>query len=378
MFIEVCAVGAIAASFGWVYTRRSRREYFEMFRRARLFCRRGEILGAEKKAILENISEGVVTCDKEGRITYLNGRAQGFLSLHNSSILSRKIGEVFATTESEIFQEIGKLIVQMQTCGERVSVHLVKFHLEVVALPAMDDRGICLIIKDLSNHQKIVEMGKEFIANASHELRTPITIIRGFAETLLDLREISEEMFESIMNKIIRNCERMQVLVKNLLTLADLDSTGVQMKECELISMVDAVCYTLLSVSPDAHIEQLHNEDQVKIWADSSLLELALFNLLKNAVKYSEGSAQIKITVIGSEETVEIQVEDRGIGMKESELQKIFERFYTVDKSHSRQMGGAGLGLSIVKTIIDQHHGKVWASSKFGIGTTFYIVLPRL
>ena len=185
-------------------------------------------------------------------------------------------------------------------------------------------------------------------------------------------------MFESIIGKIIRNCERIQVLVKNLLTLADLDSvSGVEMKECDLIDIVDDSCHTLLNIHPEAHIEQLQNDDNVHVWGDVGLLELAIFNLLKNAVKYSEGPAKIKITIDACEESVEVRIQDEGIGIDKPELKKIFDRFYTVDKSHSRALGGAGLGLSIVKTIIDKHDGKIWATSQES-GTTFHIFLNRM
>ncbi len=383
MFVELGMAVSLIGFGGWLYLRPLKKSLGEISDRAKLFSLRGEILFAEKKAILENIDEGIITCDREGRISFLNTRAQLLLGLKNSSILSKKILEVIATSDNQIFKEIGKLVTQVLDQEGRARTFLASnetnmTHLEIVVVPSQDQHGLSIILKDRSNQQKMIEMGKEFIANASHELRTPITIIRGFAETLIDLREISEEMFDSIMGKIIRNCERMEVLVKNLLTLADLDSTRVQMKESELISIIDDVCYTLLNVSPEAEIEQLHNKDQVDIWGDPSLLELAIFNLLKNAVKYSESSAKITITVDAREESVQINVQDQGIGIAESELTKIFDRFYTVDKSHSRKMGGAGLGLAIVKTVIEQHQGKIWATSQVGVGTTFHILLPRL
>ncbi len=376
MIVEFAAVIGLAGFGGWLYLRPLKRSYGEAVDRAKLFSLRGEVLFAEKRVILENIDEGVITCDREERITFLNRRAQALLGLKSSSILSKKITEVAASTDNQALREVGVLVNQAR--AERGRVRTFVNHLEMVVVLSEDDHGLSIILKDHSNQQKMIEMGKDFIANASHELRTPITIIRGFAETLLDLKEISEEMFDSIMGKIIRNCERMEVLVKNLLTLADLDSTGVQMKECELISIIDEACYTLVNVSPETDIEQLHNADQVDIWGDPSLLELAIFNLLKNAVKYSEAPAKITITVDAGEDSVQIKVQDRGMGIAESELTKIFDRFYTVDKSHSRKMGGAGLGLAIVKTVIEQHQGKIWATSQLGLGTTFHILLPRL
>lgn len=367
-----------------IYLRPLRKNFFEMTDRAKLFSRRGEVLAAEKKAILESIEEGVLTCDREGRITYLNSHAQTLLKLQNTSILSKKLDEVAASVESQLFFEMQRLFQRAKAEGERTRSLIAlekdgKVSLEMLAVPYAEGHGTCIVLRDRSNQKRMVEMGKEFIANASHELRTPITIIRGFAETLQDLQEISEEMFNSILGKIIRNCERMEILVKNLLTLADLDaSSSLSMKECDLLSVVGSACYTMLNLAPKTHIEQLQNVDEAPILADGSMLELAIFNLLKNAVKYSPPPAQIKITILASEEVVEVQIEDQGMGIPEEEVSKIFDRFYTVDKSHSRQLGGAGLGLSIVKTIIDKHDGKIWATSNIGIGTTFHILLPRI
>lgn len=377
------ALAAVTIGASVFYVLPLRKRFFEISGRERVFARRGEVLCAEKHVILENIDSGVITCDRDGRITYINQQARVLLHLKNLSILSKKVKEIAPLLDSDLFYEIDKLVDQVFEQKERTRALITldekeKAALELVAAPIDEGHGICIILKDRSNHHKVIEMGKEFIANASHELRTPITIIRGFAETLRDLPEISEEMFESVMGKIIRNCERIQVLVKNLLTLADLDSpSGVEMKECDLIDIVDDSCHTLLNIFPDAHIEQLQNDDHVRVWGDVGLLELAIFNLLKNAVKYSEGSAKIKITIDAGEESVEIRIQDQGIGIKKSELKKIFDRFYTVDKSHSRALGGAGLGLSIVKTIIEKHDGKIWATSE-DTGSTFHIFLSRI
>ena len=333
---------------------------------------------------MENLDEGIITLDREGRITYVNSRAQVLLKLKNVSILSKTVQEVVGQIEGLLAGEVERLIYEVKTRKERVRSFVTlneinKIYLEVVVIPSEDDHGFVILLQDRSNEQKMIAMGKEFIANASHELRTPVTIIRGFAETLKDLPEVSEEMFDSILEKIIRNCERMEVLVKNLLTLADLDNTSqCNMKECDLISIVETACQTLLNVYPCIQIEQLQNQDEVLLWGDAGLLELAFFNLLKNGVKYSSAPADLKITIDAGENEVEISFADQGIGIAEIELTKIFDRFYTVDKTHSRKLGGAGLGLSIVKIIVEKHEGKIWATSQLGVGSTFHILFPRI
>ena len=220
-------------------------------------------------------------------------------------------------------------------------------------------------------------MGKDFVANASHELRTPITIIRGFAETLQDLPEISQEMLADITEKIVRNCQRMDTLVKNLLTLADIENIPeTRFKPCNLSALIDNCIHLLLSIYPDAQIHIEKNREEIFVSADSDLLELALMNLFDNAAKYSRPPAEISISLHQEGDEVKISISDRGIGIPEADLEHIFERFYTVNKAHSRRLGGAGLGLSIVKNIIDKHDGSITAESVLGKGTTFTIILP--
>jgi len=224
---------------------------------------------------------------------------------------------------------------------------------------------------------KVIEMGKDFVANASHELRTPITIIRGFAETLQDLPEISQEMLAEITEKIVRTCIRLDKLVKSLLTLADIENLSRErMQEVNLVMLAENCERTLLTAHPNAHVKLHSEEGEVLIHAEGDLIELAILNLLENAVKYSQAPAEIEMKIERMGDEVQLKVIDRGIGMAQSDLPHIFDRFYTVNKARSRKLGGAGLGLSIVKTIIDKHSGKISVDSELGKGTTFTIIFP--
>jgi two-component system phosphate regulon sensor histidine kinase PhoR len=222
-------------------------------------------------------------------------------------------------------------------------------------------------------------MGKDFVANASHELRTPITIIKGFAETLQDLSDISPSMLAEITEKIVRNCERMDLLVKNLLTLADIENMSEsRFQPCNIEHLLMSCKETLYSLHPEVKLEIHLSHKQVILPADCDLIEMALMNLLGNAVKYSSSPAQIIVEVQERPADVDIKISDKGIGISDEDQEHIFERFYTVNKSHSRKLGGAGLGLSIAKTIIEKHQGSISVASTLGKGTTFTIVLPKV
>jgi signal transduction histidine kinase len=227
--------------------------------------------------------------------------------------------------------------------------------------------------------QERLDVGRDFVANASHELRTPITIIKGFLETMRDMPEISQDLFNEILTKMLRSCERMESLVKSLLILADLENCPKGgFEDCDLVQIVDEVSYNLISLHQQATIETYLKDEKIRIWANTDLLELALRNLLENAVKYSKGLPRIVIRLEVTETSCKIRVKDEGMGIPQKDLPHLFDRFYTVDKTHSRRLGGAGLGLSIVKKIVENHKGTIKVDSKHQEWTEFVMELPLL
>ena len=384
MELVYCALAAAAMLIiASIYVRNVRQNFGEMSDRAALFAKGADLLRAEKKALLENLDEGAITVDGGGRISYINSKAMTLLGISQENILGKEYLEIGRSKTKELSVPSKKLIERVLSEKERAHSHVVvnellKMHFELIAIPIPKAEGVILLLKDCSNEQKILEVGKEFIANASHELRTPVTIIRGFAETLKDLEEVSEGMYESILEKIIRNCERMESLVKNLLTLADLENSGpLTLVPCDLIGILDECAGQILVLHPEVHIEQFYNEEEVQILGEETLLSLAFINILKNCVKYSPKPASIKVTIESKEDEVYVQIEDKGVGIPNEAWERIFDRFYTVDKTHSRKLGGAGIGLSIVKIIMDKHDAKIWVTSTPEVGTTFHMTFLK-
>ena len=224
----------------------------------------------------------------------------------------------------------------------------------------------------------MLEVGKDFIASASHELKTPITIIRGFAETLQDMKNLPQDMMDDILEKIVRNCHRMDNLVKNLLTLADIENIPLMNTQyCDLEALLQECKRVVLSIYPLASIQIQKPLGSITAEVDPGLLELAILNLLGNAVKYSQSPAQVSISMHQNPDEVQISIRDQGVGISPEDLEHIFERFYTVNKAHSRKLGGAGIGLSLVKTIVEKHEGIIQVTSAIGKGSTFTVCLPR-
>lgn len=250
-------------------------------------------------------------------------------------------------------------------------------YLDVIAAPILGQDKVALIIQDNSSNYKILDLGKDFIANASHELRTPITIIEGFAETLRDLPSVSQPMLVDMTDKIIRSCKRMNALVKNLLTLADLDNVSdIALTSCDLVALIEDCSYLLLSIHKEACIEVLQNESEIYIEANPDLLQQAIMNLFENAVKYSPSLPHITVTIKKEIDYVTLRIEDRGSGIAQEDLSQIFNRFYRVNKDRSREKGGTGLGLSIVQSILEKHKVDVTVTSDIGSGTAFSIRFP--
>lgn len=336
----------------------------------------------EKEAILESLGEGVMAVDALMNIQYINYIGAKMLGLPRKQIQGKQLAELISRIKPALLESCLRLLQTCQEKGELASDALSmtngrKVHLNLIAAPKANRKGAIIVLQDDTDHYRILEMGKDFVANASHELRTPITIIRGFAETLQDIPEITSEMLQDIIEKILRNCQRMDNLVKNLLTLADIENRSLSnLRVCNLVDLVEQCRQSLFVIHPEAIIEVTTDREEIPLFVVPDLIELAISNLLENSIKYSKPPAKIRVEISVIEDKAKIVIVDKGMGIPAADLEHIFSRFYTVNKAHSRKLGGAGLGLSIVKTVIDKHEGSITATSQLGIGTTFTIILP--
>ncbi|MBF8263886.1 MAG: phoR [Parachlamydiales bacterium] len=335
------------------------------------------------KEILESLGEGVVAVDVNGSITFANASAGKMLGLSVEILSFEKFSEIRAHRQEmavKCRQLIEKAIERSEMMIETFTVNeSPNLYFDLIAAPLAQHSGVILVLQDKTSDYEVIEMGKDFIANASHELRTPITIIRGFAETLHDLPQLSQAQTKEITEKILKTCIRLNALVKSLLILADIENLHEdQFQSVDLIAIAENCKQLLLVAQPTVKISIERKTDQALILADGDLLAMAIMNLLENAVKYSPVPAQIEMLIEPSNDQVLLSIKDRGIGIPETDLHRIFDRFYTVDKARSRKFGGTGLGLSIVKTIIQKHRGEVTVISHLGEGSTFTARLPAV
>ncbi|HEY4283644.1 MAG TPA: ATP-binding protein, partial [Chthoniobacterales bacterium] len=236
------------------------------------------------------------------------------------------------------------------------------------------------LFHDITELKQTDEIRRDFVANVSHELRTPLSILRGYIETLLDDPNLSGEEVNRILEVMKKHSGRLNALTDDLLTLARLESANpnLQLEEVRLSELFAAIVRDWASKFADRKLRIDVNVacDVPVIQADATRLQEVLYNLLDNAVKYSEPNGRIRLQATRHNDQVALSVTDTGTGIGKADLPRIFERFYRTDKARSRELGGTGLGLSIVKHIAQMHGGSVEAESAVGQGTTIRVLLP--
>ena len=250
-------------------------------------------------------------------------------------------------------------------------------------LPGLPPRGAVLVLHDTTELRRLERLRQEFVANVSHELKTPLSIIKACVETLLDGAVDDRQHRRQFLEQLEIQSNRLHALILDLLSLARIES-GEELFEFQPIPVSEIVQSCMERHRPRAESKEqvfemapLAGDEELAVWADEEALEQILDNLLDNAVKYTPQRGRVCVRWRREGEQVCLEVADTGIGIPESDLPRIFERFYRVDKARSRELGGTGLGLSIVKHLSQAIHGSVRASSRPGQGTTFTVCLPQ-
>jgi two-component system phosphate regulon sensor histidine kinase PhoR len=255
------------------------------------------------------------------------------------------------------------------------------FDIHAVPLASTSSPGAMAILHDVMPTERLERVKRDFVANVSHEFRTPLATIQGYAETLLEGGLEDERNRRRFVEIIQANVVRLNNIAADLLTLSELEF-GRPGPQPAPISLVDALGGTIRAVEPAAHLMSVNLRagpiPDVWVSGHGFRLEQALLNLLDNAVKFNKPDGEVHVQVSDrSQHQVEIRVSDTGVGIPAEDRSRIFERFYRVDKARSRQVGGTGLGLSIVKHAVEQMGGTVVVESELGQGSTFIVTLPK-
>jgi len=336
------------------------------------------------EAILRAMQEGVLVLDGEGRIILANQAVAELLEL-TTDPQGRRTSEIIRN--AELIKAVSRVLagephasVEVRTLGLRGRV--VEVH--VAALNGRQEAtgGAVAVFHDVTDRKRTEEMRRDLVANVSHELRTPLTAIRGSVETILSSGLEDPRPVRQFLEMIDRQAGRLQGLAEDLLTLASLEGQGTRSKPeaIQLAELADAVLSSVIGQAEAKGIEVERELDQPEavFTAHRRQIEEAVVNLLDNAVKYTEAGGTIVFRAEVVQGQVFLTVSDTGIGIPKSEQDRVFERFYRVDRNRSREMGGTGLGLAIVKHVAQAHGGRVELESTLGRGSTFRIVIPLL
>jgi len=284
--------------------------------------------------------------------------------------------------------EIAELVERVETKGQvfdyelklpELSERWLQVNAAVITNSAGEREGTILVFHDLTRLKQLERTREEFVANVSHELRTPLSLIKGYVETLLDGARDNPEVAARFLKIIERNTQRLDLLIQDLLTISALEAGRMKLslQPVALRPLVEKTFFDLKPPADNKNITLLNQLPDLTATADASRLEQVFANLVDNAIKY--GRAQGRVTVGGKKRDdgkLEIFAQDDGPGIPPEALERIFERFYRVDKARSREQGGTGLGLSIVKHIVQAHGGEVWVKSEPGKGAIFFFTLP--
>ena len=336
---------------------------------------------AQQQVLFNSMLEGLLLLDRNRKI-YLANRAFKNLFGLKIELRGKTVMEALRVLElAELVEraETEKQVLDYELKLPDLSERWLQVNAAVINNSAGEREGTILVFHDLTRLKKLERTRQEFVANVSHELRTPLSLIKGYVETLLDGANKDPAISERFLKIIERNAQRLDLLIQDLLTISALESERIKLNlnPVELHPLVEKIFADLKLPAQNKNVELSDALPVLTASADSSRLEQVLANLVDNAIKY--GRLQGRVTVGGkklADGRLEIFVRDDGPGIPADALDRVFERFYRVDKARSRDQGGTGLGLSIVKHIVQAHGGEVWVKSELGKGATFFFTLP--
>lgn len=334
-------------------------------------------------ALLDRLIVGVVLLDSEQRIEMMNPAVYQILGI-DENLLGRSFLEM--SKSYGLVQIIQQTFQKKKNRNEEIYIYYPNERiLDVNTMVVPDAKGnqVIVLLYDITEIRRLEKVRTDFVANASHELRTPVTALKGFSEVLLDGALDDPDRLRQFLEIIYKESKRLEILVNDILELSRVEQKQVPMKR-EWISLNETVETCFKIIKPQAAAKGLklrllsNNADPIRFIGDQSRLEQILNNLIYNAVNYTDKGGKISVLLEETEDEIVFHVADTGIGIPEESIERLFERFYRVDKGRSRNSGGTGLGLSIVRYLVQNMGGTISVKSTLGLGSTFTVHLPKV
>jgi two-component system phosphate regulon sensor histidine kinase PhoR len=337
--------------------------------------------GDQLAAVLGGMVEGVIAVDRRARVMFANGAAGRQFDFRADQARGRPL--LTLIRDETLHQSIRRAMDTGGVVNAEIQRYLPSsgaLTVHATPLPGVPCPGVVLVLYDMTRLRRLESLRQEFVANVSHELKTPLSSIKAYAETLRAGAINDEKHNLEFVKRIEDQADRLHQLIMDLLSLARIES-GQEAYEIEDVDVQEAVESCLANYQPSADAKQIQlvtdpPAEELVVRADDEALRQILDNLVNNAVKYVPASGRVTVRWRRQNSDALIEVIDTGIGIEEAHLDRIFERFYRVDKARSRELGGTGLGLSIVKHLAQFFGGTVGVNSEFGKGSTFWVRLP--
>ncbi len=337
----------------------------------------------ELKAILSSMVEGVIVIGKDERVILMNSPVYTMLDLRSRDIIGKPYWEVIRNEEiNSLLKEAMAEKKSLRREITIISLQESQFSMQVSCI--ISDSGnlsaVVAVFHDITEMKKLARLRSEFVANVSHELKTPLTSIKGFVETLKDGALKDKEKAQKFLDIIQRHTHRLENLVNDILSLSSIETREItlNLEKTSLNSIIEPVIHLCKDQIESRQHKIIVNipEGLPSVFIDPPKMEQVFLNLLDNAIKFTPPGGIITIKAVKENEYIRINVQDSGIGIGSEHLDRIFERFYRVDKGRSRDLGGTGLGLAIVKHLVQVHKGKVSVESELQKGSLFSVFLP--
>jgi len=336
------------------------------------------------ESIMNSMINGIIAVDSGLHIMLMNPVAYKIFSVKEDYVYGKLFYEV--VRNSKILEALERSVQNQESIVDELELDeqtkILRIYTSPITLTEQGERiiGTLLVIQDITQIRKLEQMRSDFVSSVSHELKTPLTSIRGFVDTLKNGALENQKVAERFLDIIDIETERLYRLIQDILSLSEIETreVDIDMSMQDMNELIDEVFAILRPKAEEKGIAlEKDIEDRIFFYCNADRMKQILINLIDNGIKYTE-KGKVKLICKTEQDTLKVIVEDTGIGISKEHIPRLFERFYRVDKGRSRKMGGTGLGLSIVKHIVKLYDGTIEVNSKEGVGSIFTVTLPRI